>query len=55
MPGIGEVIDGAMQQAPQPGRQERGESREAMVVTCKYITVTAAAILDGHYPRVYIS
>jgi hypothetical protein len=25
MPGIGDVIDGAMQQAPQPGRQETGE------------------------------
>jgi len=24
MPGIGELIDGAMQQAPQPGRQEMG-------------------------------
>ena len=26
MPGMGEVIDGAMQQAPQPGRQEKGVS-----------------------------
>jgi hypothetical protein len=25
MPGIGDVIDGAMQQAPQPGRQETAE------------------------------
>jgi hypothetical protein len=25
MPGIGDVIDGAMQQAPQPGRQETEE------------------------------
>jgi hypothetical protein len=24
MPGIGRVIDGAMQQAPQPGRQASG-------------------------------
>jgi len=24
MPGIGELIDGAMQQAPQPGRQAGG-------------------------------
>ena len=23
MPGMGEVMDGAMQQAPQPGRQEK--------------------------------
>ena len=25
MPGMGDEIDGAMQQAPQPGRQETGE------------------------------
>jgi oxygen-independent coproporphyrinogen-3 oxidase len=25
MPGIGDEIDGAIQQAPQPGRQETGE------------------------------
>jgi hypothetical protein len=25
MPGIGEEIDGAMQQAPQPGRQDKEE------------------------------
>jgi hypothetical protein len=27
MPGMGEAIDGAMQQAPQPGRQETSDSR----------------------------
>jgi len=26
MPGMGELIDGAMQQAPQPGRQLTGSS-----------------------------
>lgn len=30
MPGIGELIDGAMQQAPQPGRQLMGEDGEGM-------------------------
>jgi hypothetical protein len=30
MPGIGEEIDGAMQQAPQPGRQETGEDEALM-------------------------
>jgi hypothetical protein len=31
MPGIGEEIDGAMQQAPQPGRQDReGFMRQQM-------------------------
>jgi hypothetical protein len=30
MPGIGEEIDGAMQQAPQPGRQETGEDGTLM-------------------------
>jgi hypothetical protein len=28
MPGIGDVIDGAMQQAPQPGRQWTGADGE---------------------------
>jgi hypothetical protein len=30
MPGIGDVIDGAMQQAPQPGRQETIEDGTLM-------------------------
>jgi hypothetical protein len=30
MPGIGDVIEGAMQQAPQPGRQETGEDETLM-------------------------
>jgi hypothetical protein len=30
MPGMGDVIDGAMQQAPQPGRQETGEDGTRM-------------------------
>lgn len=30
MPGIGEVIDGAVQQAPQPARQANGESMRAV-------------------------
>jgi hypothetical protein len=30
MPGIGDVIEGAMQQAPQPGRQETGEGKTLM-------------------------
>jgi hypothetical protein len=29
MPGIGEAIEGAMQQAPQPGRQSIGGSGRA--------------------------
>jgi len=28
MPGMGELIEGAIQQAPQPGRQLREESGE---------------------------
>ena len=30
MPGMGLVIEGAMQQAPQPGRQETGEGETLM-------------------------
>jgi hypothetical protein len=30
MPGMGEEIDGAMQQAPQPGRQETREDGTLM-------------------------
>jgi hypothetical protein len=30
MPGIGELIEGAVQQAPQPGRQETGSCGELM-------------------------
>jgi hypothetical protein len=30
MPGIGELIEGAVQQAPQPGRQEMGADGELM-------------------------
>jgi hypothetical protein len=30
IPGIGDVIDGAMQQAPQPGRQETEEDERLM-------------------------
>jgi hypothetical protein len=28
MPGMGEEIDGAVQQAPQPGRQDTDSSKE---------------------------
>jgi hypothetical protein len=31
MPGMDELIDGAIQQAPQPGRQLREESAEFML------------------------
>jgi hypothetical protein len=31
MPGMGELIDGAMQQAPQPGRQLAGSSGEVIL------------------------
>jgi len=30
MPGMGLEMDGAMQQAPQPGRQETGEDETLM-------------------------
>jgi len=34
MPGMGELIDGAVQQAPQPGRQETGSVGEGMADGC---------------------
>jgi hypothetical protein len=60
MPGMADVIDGAMQQAPQPGRQEteddetgtgicdgRLEARQAVS-----ILPTGAVVLDCPYPQV---
>lgn len=34
MPGMGEAIEGAMQQAPQPGRQSIGEIRRQTAGQC---------------------
>jgi hypothetical protein len=48
MPGMGELIDGAMQQAPQPGRQLTGWCGEDM----RQVYYPS---LDWSHPRVYIS
>jgi hypothetical protein len=48
MPGIGELIEGAMQQAPQPGRQPMEEGGEV-------IPQVYPSQLDSPQSRVYIS
>jgi hypothetical protein len=48
MPGIGELIEGAMQQAPQPGRQPMEEGGEVM-------RQVYSPQLDWPQSRVYIS
>ena len=55
MPGIGEEIDGAMQQAPQPGRQVKGADMMDNTGAARQYTWRAAQRLDWHIPRVYIS
>jgi len=65
MPGIGELIEGAVQQAPQPGRQPKASGGEVMGRSRYDITVQALGsvpvyylsaldVLDSPYPRVYI-
>jgi hypothetical protein len=60
---MGDVIDGAMQQAPQPGRQEteEDETLTGKVEGVKTggrqaasILPTGPAVLDWPYPQVYI-
>jgi hypothetical protein len=70
MPGIGELIEGAVQQAPQPGRQETGWCGEFMKTNAtrrsggrsnaKYTpagkdrTAAGNPVLDCLYMQVYI-
>ena len=58
MPGMAEVIDGAMQQAPQPGRQSKAGGKLTETVGGWWqaisILLSGAAVLDWLYPRVYI-
>jgi hypothetical protein len=49
MPGIGELIDGAVQQAPQPGRQETGLGGELMKTNA---TQRSGWRSNGEYTRV---
>ena len=59
---ITDVIDGAMQQAPQPGRQETGEDETGTGICGGRLETRQAAsilpagvvVLDCPYPRVYI-
>ena len=49
MPGIGELIEGAVQQAPQPGRQETDSCGELMDPPVYY-----RLFLTAQYMQVYI-
>lgn len=48
MPGIGELIDGAVQQAPQPGRQAKDED---MVGNLEWVAAAGSASLSTRSER----